>query len=198
MPRNALGGGNYCIFKFQICLPPTSWIYKSHFLAKNFPPKAKWIINVPQANQIQNFHSFLKVWGGMTLWSMQSVYEAPILSHCTHCRTQTVHEFTSKCTYRNFAGLKELKTCTSEVYQPSASWAKQTCVLISLKSYNALPVHIIAALMICDTMKLCILHLAVYFSFNTYVYVYIYVKVNVDNPVILNNRSFYRMTSSFG
>ena len=110
----------------------------------------------------------------------------------------SVEEFTSKCTYRNFAGLKELKTCTSEVYQPSASWAKQTCVLISLKSYNALPVHSIAALMICDTMKLCILHLAVYFSFNTYVYVYIYVKVNVDNPVILNNRLFYRMTSSFG
>ena len=34
------------------------------------------------------------------------MYESSLLTHCTLCRTQSMHEFTSKCTYKNYAPVK--------------------------------------------------------------------------------------------
>ena len=75
MPKNASGGGNYCIFKFQIFLPPKLNLQISFPSQKLSSPGKINNQFPPQANQIQNFHSSPKVWGGMTLWYHKRKYK---------------------------------------------------------------------------------------------------------------------------
>ena len=62
------GGGNCCIFKFQICFPPKLNLQILFPSQKLSSPGKKNNQFPPQANQIPNFHSSPEVWGGMTLW----------------------------------------------------------------------------------------------------------------------------------